>query len=233
MHPSVFSVKAENKGFIVCKNDKALETPLHSPLAVPARELAETIAQEFSEQREKIDLGKMPVTQMALTAIDITAPRLEEIIGGIMRYGETELICQRAADPAALVAEQNKVWQPYLAWCVERFSADLCTGCGIVPFEQNPEALQALRAFVEKLDAFSLTGLGEACNVLGSLVLGLALLEKRADAEAVFEAAELDRLWQSGKWGDDPVTQGHTLSIKRDLESCEKWFALLEGMTVR
>lgn len=227
LNTRVFSVKAGSKGFLVCRDDKPLETPLHSPLAVPTRDLAETIAQEFGDQGNKPDLRKMPFTQMALTALDITAPGREEVIGAIMRYGETELLCQRAADPAALVAEQNKIWQPYLAWCREKFNADLRTGCGIAPFEQNPEALGALRAHIETLDVFSLTGLGEACSALGSLVLGLALREKRADAAAVFEAAELERLWQSKKWGDDPATKNRADSIKRDLEVCEKLFALL------
>jgi len=55
----------------------------------------------------------------------------------------------------------------------------------IIPFKQNPEALAALRAFVQTLDAFFLTGLSEVCGTLGSLVLGLSLVEGKADTEAV------------------------------------------------
>jgi chaperone required for assembly of F1-ATPase len=126
------------------------------------------------------------------------------------------------------VAEQNKTWQPYLDWCKEAFTADLRTGQGIVPFEQNKEALAALRREIEKGDAFLLTGLSEACGTLGSLVLGLALMAGRAGAEAVFEAAELDHNWQNKKWGEDPVSQSRHADIKRDLDVCARWFALLK-----
>jgi chaperone required for assembly of F1-ATPase len=222
-----FSVCAEDKGFAVCRNGKALETPLHFPIVVPTNACAEAIAKEFEGSSKKIDMRKMPLMQLALTAIDILSMRREEVISGVMRYGETELICQRATNPADLVMEQDRVWQPYIDWCKERFAADLCTGGGVIPFKQNEPALSALRTFIGTLDAFFLAGLSETCSTLGSLVLGLALMEGRAEVAAVFNAAELDLIWQSKKWGDDPVSQNRHAEIKRDLELYARWFALL------
>jgi chaperone required for assembly of F1-ATPase len=223
----LYSTRAEGKGFAIYQSDKALKTPLLLPLIVSSRALAEAIAEEFEAMGNNRNLRAMPYTQMALTAIDIAAPKREEVIAGILRYGETELICQRASDPADLVAEQNKKWQPYLDWCKERFGADLKVGSGIIPFEQDKTALAALRAFVETLDAFFLTGLSEACRALGSLVLGLALMEGKAPPSEAFEAAECDPLWQSKKWGDDPFLKGRQTEIARDLNICAEWFALL------
>ena len=81
----VYSVRAENKGFTVYRDDKALQTPLHFPLAVPMRALAEAIAQEFEAPGAKSDLRKMPITQMTLTTIDISSPRRKEIIAGTLK----------------------------------------------------------------------------------------------------------------------------------------------------
>jgi chaperone required for assembly of F1-ATPase len=222
-----FSIKSEADGYTIYRGDEALRTPRNLTVTVPTQALAEAIVRECSGQGEKMDLRKMPFTQMALTAIDISSQHRKDVVDGIMRFGDSELLCQRTTDPADLVTEQTRVWQPYLDWCQSTFNAALKTGSGIVPFEQNPEALAALHAHVETLDAFRLTGLSEACGTLGSLVLGLALIEGHADATSVFTAAELDHIWQNKKWGEDPATQARHADIKRDLEMCAKWTALL------
>lgn len=223
----LISLRQEQNAFVLYRDTCALETPAHFPLAVPTKALAEALVQEFTSQGEKPDLRKMPYTQIVLTAIDVTALRAADIVNDLMRFGETELVCQRAADPPELVSEQNKVWQPYLDWCKECFGAKLETGSGIIPFAQDKEALAALRAAIEKYDAFCLAGLSHAAGVLGSLVLALALRHGRANATSAFEAAELDQLWQNRKWGEDPVLQARHAEIKRDVAVCENWFRFL------
>jgi len=223
----VYSFKEEGKCATVFRDSEPLKTPRNLPVEVPTHALAKAIVEECKGQGENLDLRQMPLTQMALTAIDIASHHREEVIDGIMRHGESELICQRAADPADLVAKQNEIWQPYHDWIRSQFHVELRTGSGIVPFRQKPEALLALRKQVETYDAFSLTGVSEAVGVAGSLVLGLALIMGHADVEAVFGAAELDQLWQEKKWGEDPAVAGRQAEIRRDLDDCARWFALL------
>ncbi|MGB9151917.1 MAG: ATP12 family protein [Alphaproteobacteria bacterium] len=223
----IYSVKAESNGFTVYRDADALQTPKNLHVTVPTRTLAEAIVAECVGQGERLDLRQMPMTQMTLTALDITASHRGEVITGIVRYGENELVCLRATEPEDLVAEQNKAWQPYLDWCREKFKVELQTGHGITPVQQKPEALTELRAVVQTYDTFPLTGLSEAVGVSGSLVLGLALATKHADTAAVFQTAELDQLWQAKKWGIDPAMQGRHEEIKRDLEICAKWFDLV------
>ena len=223
----VYSVKKSDATFTVYRDDKPLETPRNFPVAVPSQKLAQAIVEECVGQGERLDLRQMPMTQMTLTVLDITSAQREQIIAGIVRYGESELVCQRASDPADLVAEQNKVWQPYLEWCKATFNVDLRTGSGIIPFEQKPEALATLRAAIEPYDDYRLTGLSEAVGVTGSLVLGLALATGYADAATILRAAELDQLWQAKKWGVDPATEARQADIKRDLDDCVKWFGVV------
>jgi chaperone required for assembly of F1-ATPase len=223
----VFSIKAEDTGFTVYRDADALQTPKNLRVTVPTMALAEEIVKECVGQGERLDLRQMPITQMTLTALDITSSHRDEVVTGIVRYGESELVCQRASEPADLVVAQHKAWQPHLDWCRTKFNIELRTGTGIVPFEQNPEALKALRAIVETFSAFPLTGLSEAVGVSGSLILGLALAMKQANPAIVFDAAELDQLWQAKKWGADPAMQGRHEEVKRDLEMCVRWFDLV------
>jgi chaperone required for assembly of F1-ATPase len=224
----VYSVRIEADGPTVYRDEKPLETPRNLPVTVPTVRLAEAILAECQAQGEKLDLRKMPMTQMTLTSLDITAKQRKEIIAGILRFGESELICQRATEPPDLVDLQNAGWKPYLDWARYELKADLRMGNGIVPFEQNPEALAALRVVVEKFGTFALTGVSEAVGVSGSLVLGLALATRHADVEAVFAAAELDQLWQIKRWGEDPAMAGIHAEIKRDLTDCARWLSLLD-----
>ena len=222
-----FKIVAESDAFTIFRDAEPLKTPRNLPVTVPTKKLAEAIVEECVGQGDRLDLRRMPLTQMALTAIDIAANHRDEVINGIMKFGDSELVCQRATDPADLVARQNEGWQPYLYWCKDKFGAELLTGSGIVPFKQSEEALTKLGAVVESYGAFALTGLSEAVSILGSLVLGLALATKHVTADEAFAAAELDHLWQNKKWGDDPETQSQQAEIKDELTMCARYFELL------
>ncbi len=220
-------VKPIDSNFALCQNAETLKTPGRFSFMVPSKSLAEAIADEFKEQGAIKDLRKMPLTQMAFTAIDITAQGQALVIKEIMGYGQHELICQRASRPAALVAAQTEAWQPYLDWCHNSFKARLKTGAGVVPFEQDEEALGRLENHMVKLDAFSLTGLAEACRNLGSLVLGLALMEGAFAPPSIVAAAEFETSWESKVWGQDVSLQTSYAETEDSIACCAKWFSLL------
>ncbi len=223
------SIRKEGNAFVVCREGRDVRTPSGAPLAVFQKALVEALAAEIDRQGEKPDVRKMPFVQMAQTAIDIVGPRKKETVESLIRYGETELLCQRAESPADLAAAQDKAWKPYLDWCEKRFGAALKTGSGIVPPKQDEKALASLRRFLEAQDAFVLEGLSAASGATGSLVLALALMEGRATVGEAFEAAEFDSLWQSKTWGEDPLVQARHAEIRRDIEMCAAWFSLLKS----
>jgi chaperone required for assembly of F1-ATPase len=229
--PPAYTIRTQSEGFTVYRDDAPLETPRNLAVMVPTEKLATAIAAEcraqINDKGERLDLRLMPMTQMTLTALDVTSNKRGEIVDGIMRFGECELVCQRATEPADLVAAQNAGWQPYIDWARERFGAELRSGNGIVPFAQKPEALATLRTAVETNDLFGLTGVSEAVGTTGSLVLGLALATGHAEAESVFKAAELDALWQMLKWGEEPEALARHAEIRRDLNDCARWFSLI------
>lgn len=224
----VYELVADAGSYVVHRNGRLLMTPAGNAYRLPLKALAEAVAQEWQAQGEKIEPSTMPMTQLVATSFDIVRKDREKIVRGLLAYTGSELLCHRAERPESLVAKQQEQWQPFLDWCEERFGARFCVGCGVMPITQSPEVDQALRQVLETYDDMQLAGISSAADAAGSLVLALALAEGQANAAEVFHASELDAKHQAVTWGDDPVTLGRQASVRKDLEACEKWFALLK-----
>ncbi|HAX91006.1 MAG TPA: ATPase [Rhodospirillaceae bacterium] len=223
----VYDVVADGDGFALHRDGRFLMTPAGLAFRVPTLDLANQIAEEWRAQGEKILPATMPMTQLAATAFDIVAKDRAKIVRGLTGYATSELLCHFAQEPEALTEKQRVAWQPYLDWCAQRYNAHFVTGCGVMPIRQNPDTVPTLTAVIDAFDDFSLAGLSSATDSTGSLVLGLALAEGFTTAQDIFHASVLDTLHQAIRWGDDPVTIARHTSIQKDLEACEKWFALL------
>lgn len=210
------------------RDGAAMKTPRNLDLAVPYLAVAEAVLAECRAQtQERLDLRTMPVTQMALTVLDVTSAKRGEIISNILRYGETELLCQRADEPAKLKEAQAAAWQPYLDWAKTAYGAELSVTTGIAPAPQAATSLAALRAVIDRMNDYELTGLSEAVGVSGSLVLGLALAAGHSSVEEIFKAAEFDRLWQVAEWGEDEEAAARLAAVRADLDFCRRWLSLI------
>ena len=195
---------------------------------MPTRALGETVVDEWLAQGEKLKHETMPMTQLALTALDIIGKKRETTIAELTAYANSDLLCHFADLPPALSERQRKIWQPILDWCALRFDALLLAKPGIMPIAQSPDSKAALRRAITSFDDFRLTGLRQAVDLCGSLVLGLALIDRHLTAAQVFNASELEALFQMEKWGEDPDILIRQAGIKTDLAQCEKWFSLLD-----
>jgi chaperone required for assembly of F1-ATPase len=202
-YKSVSTAAAAEGGFSVMLDGKPVRTPAKAPLAVPTPALAQALQTEWEAQGEQLEPTSMPLTQLASTAIDRVAPLREGVVEELLNYASTDLLCYRADDPEELIARQNAVWQPLVDWALTRFDARLAVARGVMPVEQPPEALTALRRAVEAYDQWRLTALQMATAATGSLVLALALMEGRLDASGAFAASQLDELFQAELWGED------------------------------
>ncbi len=225
----VFEVVAEKGGFAVYRNGRYLMSPAGAPYVTASRALAEAIAAEWDGQGEIVVPSAMPMTQLAATSLDIVRKDRGRTRSGLLAYVDSELLCQRADRPDALVVRQEEVWRPFLTWCRERTGAVFEVGCGVMPARQKPEVSRVLGEVLDGMDDFRLAGVSVAADSAGSLVLGLALSEGAFTAAEVFKACELDVIHQTAAWGEDPVTKGRQASVRKDLEMCERWFWLLGG----
>jgi chaperone required for assembly of F1-ATPase len=220
--------------FGVALDGKALKTPAGAEIAVGRRALALGMVEEWRGhvprgKAPKIDFGKLPLTRIVGTAIDRIPLKRDAILDELIAHAETELLCFRAAAPAALVERQMRVWQPLLDWLALAYDAPLIVSHAIAAPDQPPSSLAALRKALAAMDDLKLAGIGVAVAVTGSLVASLALADGRIDASGAFDAAELDASFQIERWGEDSESTLRRAGVRAELIVAERFFGLARG----
>ena len=190
-------------GYTVVLDGRSVKTPAKSGLIVPTRTLAQEIAKEWDAQVDDVNPETMPLTRAANAAIDKVAHQFDEVASLIAAYGETDLLCYRADRPQELVLRQETAWDPLLVWAKDQFSASLITGKGVMHITQPAQAIERLDAQVRQLTPFQLTAFHDLVSISGSLVLGLAVIHQRLDADSAWAMSRIDETWQAEQWGQD------------------------------
>jgi len=221
------AVASESGGFHVTLDGKPVRTPAKLPLVVPSRSLAEAIAEEWLAQGETVDLRSLELTRLASIALDLVQPRRSEVIVEVAKYAATDLVCYRAETPAELVQRQQEAWQPLIDWATLRFDAPLVVTSSIVPTEQPPATLQALKSAIAAYDTHRLAALNFVTAACGSLIVALALIEGRLDAETAFAAAELEQTFEIKRWGEDPEQTRRRQELLSEIALAERFARLL------
>jgi chaperone required for assembly of F1-ATPase len=216
-------------GWGIALDGRMLRTPGRNALLLPSEALAAAIAAEWDAQQAEIRPATMPLFRLAATAIDRTAPLRDAVVAEIANYAGTDLVCYRAARPPALAARQQAVWQKLIDWAARRYDAALAVTTGIVPTPQSAATLQAFAAVVAAQDDFRLTALQALTACCGSLVIALALMEGRLDAEEAFAASQLDENFQIEAWGEDAEIARRRQALAADIAAAARFLELLSG----
>ncbi|MBO9379049.1 ATPase [Sphingomonas histidinilytica] len=221
------SVEPVAGGHAIRLDGRPVKTPARADLALPTSALAHAVAAEWDAQTEEIDPRRMPLTGLANAAIDRIAPDPAAFAQGLAAYAETDLLCYRADGPAPLVARQAAIWDPLLDWARGRYDVHFETVAGIVHRRQPDETVQRLAAAVAAHDAFHLAALQPLVTIAGSLVIALAVVEGRIDAEKAFAAAHLDEMWQAEQWGEDALATEARENRRADFKAAARLLGLL------
>lgn len=214
-------------GWGVALDGRPMRTPGKNDLVVPSEKLAAPIAVEWDAQRDEIRPATMPLTRLAATAIDRTAPQRDQVVDEIAGYAGTDLVCYWADHPPALVARQQAVWQPLIDWATLRYDAALTVTSGVIPTRQSPMALKAFAAAVLAQDDFRLTALHALTAACGSLVIALAVMEGQLDADEAYAASQLDETFQIEQWGEDAEAAARREALAADIAAAARFLALL------
>jgi chaperone required for assembly of F1-ATPase len=210
------SVAERPEGYAIQLDGRGVKTPGKRDLLLPTRELADAVAAEWVAQGERIDPATMPLTRLVNTAIDAVAQRMEEVADDVVAFAGSDLLCYRAESPQPLVQRQSDTWDPVLDWAKQHLGSGFHLRAGLMPIEQSPEALAAVKAALSGLDALTLAALHVVTTITGSAVLALAHLRGRLTADEVWAAATVDETWQSEQWGRD--TEAEALAAKKKAE---------------
>ena len=210
----------------VLLDDRPLRTPAQAILVLPKKALAAGVAEEWRNQGEEVQPFSMPLTRIAISAIDQVMPARNEIIRQLVGYGDSDLLCYRS-DQSELAARQAAQWQPLLEWANDSLAASLAVVSGIMPVAQESSSLGALQRAIEPHGDMELAALHLVTTTTGSLILALAFSHGEIDAGSAWELSRLDETWQAERWGEDAEAaeradqhRHELLAVARFLELC-------------
>jgi len=225
---TVAGVEAIDGGWRVVLDGRAPKTPAHAPFVLPTEASARLVADEWGAQDEFIAPGTMPATRLAATAIDRVSQTREPVADEIAAYAGSDAICYLAEHPTGLVAEQAKAWGPWRAWAASELGVVLEVTEGIVHRTQDPAAIARVRELALEADDFALTALATAVPLLGSAVLGLAVMRGALSGENAFALSRIDETWQERQWGVDAEAAERTAARQAEMVLVDRWFRVLD-----
>ncbi|MCF6293715.1 MAG: hypothetical protein L3J04_10010 [Robiginitomaculum sp.] len=197
------SYEKQGRIWQVMLDDKALRTPARQVLRLPTEKLAMLLADEWQAQEDSIKPEQMPLTKLANVAQDHVAPDKGPSAGELMRFAANDVICFRVAQPKRLQELQGSKCDPWLDWAEQEFGARLAVTVELRPPDMPLAALENMRNTALKLDAFTLTALLHAVSIVGSAVLGFAMVQNQMDAKTAFDLSRIEEDWQIKQWGED------------------------------
>lgn len=223
------SVEPRDGSFAVLLDGRPIRTPAKRALSVPAEELAAAIAAEWEAQGERIDPATMLLTKLVNSAVDAVEERMEEVREDIVAFAGSDLLCYRAEAPDALVRRQAEAWNPVLAWAKHDLGADLLLRAALMPIEQPPEALDAVRRALIGVDALSLAALHVLTTIGGSALLAIAHWRGRLSVDEAWAAATVDETWQREQWGRDAEAEAYAALRRAEFEAASRCLRLLRS----
>ncbi|NNF89872.1 MAG: ATPase [Boseongicola sp.] len=197
------TVAAEDGGYAVRLDGRPIRTPGKRAIIMPSRQMAEAVAGEWQAQDSRIDPATMPWQRSVNSAIDKVAFQRGEVAAHLVGYAGTDLLCYRAEAPEGLIHRQASAWDPFLDWLTQRHSIELKVTSGVMPVDQDADALPRLAGLVAQMSDFQLTGFHDLVGLSGSFVLALATIDGVQPVEDVWEISRIDESWQIEQWGDD------------------------------
>jgi chaperone required for assembly of F1-ATPase len=215
-------------GASVRLDGKPLRTPDKAPLVLPNAALAEAVAEEWRAQGERIDPGTMPLTKLANSTLDGVRGREDAVIGDVLAYAGSDLVCYRAEGPEGLAAAQAGHWDPVVVFARE-LGAPLRLGEGMVHVDQSEASLDAIKRRLEGFDVWPLAALHVMTALTGSALIALAVALGRLSPEEAWEAAHVDEDWQIGQWGEDEEAADRRRRRWRDFAAAAQMLKLLQA----
>lgn len=227
------STRDENGQFALLLDGRPALTPARNPLAVPSAKLGQLLVDEWEAQQEVIDPSAMPVTRIVNSALDGVARDIEAVRAEVVKYAGSDLLCYRAGEPEALVAEQRKAWDPIIAWMREAHDAHFVLAEGVMHAAQPDETIAAVRKAVNALTGegaaapLKAAALSTVTTLTGSALLALALASGKLAADEAWAAAHVDEDHQARVWGADAEAVERQARRKVEMDAAAAVLAVL------
>ncbi|MBL4595130.1 MAG: hypothetical protein JKX99_00995 [Robiginitomaculum sp.] len=193
----------DGSSWVVLLDDKPIKTPAGDVLQLPSLALAELIASEWAAQTKTVLPSTMPLTKLANVAHDHMDKAHGASADELVRFANADLLCFRVTTPLALREVQAAKWDGWLGWAEQVFGAKLGVSNDLQLPAHPPQAVQNMRQMAMELHPFALTALVHVTSILGSAILGFALLQGKVNAKNAFDLSRVEENWQIKHWGED------------------------------
>jgi len=198
------SLVEDAAGWRITLDTRPIRTQGGRAQVVPSHALAEAMAAEWAGQGETIDPRGFVLRDLADFALDVIAPDPAALCRTLAGFAETDTLCYRAYPDEPLAPHQAERWDPLVAAAEARFGVTFTRTAGVIHRAQPPETIARLHAHLATLDPFALAALNTLTTLTASLIIGLAALDATAPIDTLWQAANLEELWQADLWGHDP-----------------------------
>ena len=196
-------VAAGDGGWRVLLDGRGIKTVAGKPQVLPTRALAEALAEEWADQGEELDPASFILRDLTDYALDVVAQDRADVIRSLVAFAGTDTLCYRAEPDEPLREHQDEVWDPLLHAAEQRWDVHFERVDGIMHRPQPAATLARMQAVLEAESDHSLAALNTLTSLAASLVIALAALSPDAEAEALWDTANLEEDWQVELWGKD------------------------------
>ena len=237
---SLVSKKDEGAGFSILLDGKPVKTPNKNILLVSNATAADLVVREWADQEDQIKPEDMPFTQFATTCQERVSVEREAMEAQVLKYLDTDLICYRASldhdeNQKIQNAQQEKLWNPWIEWFENRFDVKLETTTGLSVLKQDEKAHQGLKDTIQKLDNDHFTLLQIIVPLSGSVILGLAFIEKDISPEQLFKAVHIEEDFKAELYNEDalhgraPLEEKKDAAMMKDLNAAQAYLDALSS----
>jgi len=197
------SIGEGEDGWRVLLDGRAIKTVGGQPQVLPSQALAAALAEEWADQGDEIDPASFVLRDMADYAIDVVGQDRSDAIRSLVAYAGTDTLCYRAEPDEPLHERQLEVWEPLLHAAEQRWDVHFERIDGIMHRPQPAATLTRMEAVLAAESDHVLAAVNTLTNLASSLVIALAALAPEADADALWDVANLEEDWQASLWGKD------------------------------
>jgi len=196
------SVVQNNGKFEINLDNRKLKTPSGTLFEVENEALAHCVANEWLSQKEFIYLSQMHLTGLSNTCIDNpTNVKKAVLVDSILEFLKTDTVLFYGAEPPALLEIQKKKWSPIINWFNQRYGVSVTPTLDISPPPLSDEDHDRLHKHLMSYNLNAVQGISFGVDAIKSLILGLAVVDRRLTVNQAVELSRLELLYQTDHWG--------------------------------
>lgn len=163
----------------------------------------------------------MTIKDWKLIESDVSKNR-EALIERLVNFALNDVLLFWSTDKNVQKLQEQK-WTPIIVWANKIVNMDFKTTSSFDVPKDNLNTSAQLKEYLTSLSNKELSGFYVAALNMRSVLLALALVKGKINADEAFELSELEELYQANKWGMEPVAEARRNSIKSILVSAENY----------